>query len=624
MPISISEIRAKFPMYENVPDDQLVIGLHRKFYADVPFKDFNSQIVYDKKANATEGMSTLDKVRAGFGKAVVDTGRGIGQMVGAVSRDDVAESRKLDASLDATTAGRVGNFAGNLAMALPTVAVPGAATLRGAAAIGAAQGFIQPSTSATETLQNTGLGAAAGAGGVAAGRALSSAYQGLKAFMAPFTQSGREKIAGNTILRFADDPAKVLAAKGGRTATGALPTIAEETGDAGMARLQDAARSMDPQIAGRIDARLAENNAARVAKLEDLAGNEARRKAADAARKSATTAAYQKATQATYTADAELVDLLNRPAIKQAMQRANILAENQGRAPVFTAGKAATSGPQIVDESGNVLLDLGQKATAGKVSGQGLQDLKMALDEMLTDPASGFTGKAGATLKDLRKQIIGWMEKANPEFKAAREGYAAASKPLNQMDAARELLNRGASSTSDLAGTRRLMPGQLTRAVQDGGESVVQAGTGRDGLGGFSNVFDNNQNALIRAIVDEVDRAGAVARAGNGPGSATAQRMAAQNVLRQIVGPTGLPQSWAESAIANTVVGKPLNLLYGGIAEPKIQQALAEAVLDPAKARAAVQAAQAQGIKLPQNALTELLMQAARTTPSTLAVTGQR
>lgn len=603
MPVSISEIRAKFPMYDNVPDEQLVIGLHRKFYAHVPFKDFNSQIVYDKKADATEGMSTLDKVRAGFGKAVVDTGRGIGQMVGAVSRDDVAESRKLDASLDATTAGRVGNFAGNLAMALPTVAIPGAATLRGAAAIGAAQGLIQPSTSATETLENTGLGAAAGAGGVAAGRALSSAYQGLKAFMAPFTQSGREKIAGNTILRFADDPTKVMAAKGGRSATGALPTIAEETGDAGMARLQDAARAMDPQIAGRIDARLAENNAARVAKLEDLAGNEARRKAADAARKSATTAAYQKATQATYTADAELVDLLNRPAIKQAMQRANILAENQGRAPVFTAG---------------------QGGTQGTVSGQGLQDLKMALDEMLTDPASGFTGKAGATLKDLRKQIIGWMEKANPEFKAAREGYAAASKPLNQMDAARELLNRGASSTSDLAGTRRLMPGQLTRAVQDGGESVVQAGTGRDGLGGFSNVFDNNQNALIRAIVDEVDRAGAVARAGNGPGSATAQRMAAQNVLRQIVGPTGLPQSWAESAIANTVVGKPLNLLYGGIAEPKIQQALAEAVLDPAKARAAVQAAQAQGIKLPQNALTELLMQAARTTPSTLAVTGQR
>lgn len=603
MPISISEIRAKFPMYDNVPDDQLVIGLHRKFYSDVPFKDFNAQIVYDKKADATEGMSTLDKVRAGFGKAVVDTGRGIGQMVGAVSRDDVAESRKLDASLDATTAGRVGNFAGNLAMALPTVAVPGAATLRGAAAIGAAQGFIQPSTSTTETLQNTGLGAAAGAGGVAAGRALSSAYQGLKAFMAPFTQSGREKIAGNTILRFADDPARVLAARGGRTATGALPTIAEETGDAGMARLQDAARSMDPQIAGRIDARLAENNAARVAKLEDLAGTDGARTFTAEMRKGTTAPIYERAFSVPIEMEnlsasqrGEITKLMQMPAIQDAMKVAQENAQN--------FGMKATS-------DGNIM---------------GLHQAKLALDDKIAELMGGTANQKNkaAAVEAARDRLVKFMESMSPDYREARLTYAQLSKPLNQMDTARELLNRGASSTSDLAGTRRLMPGQLTRAVQDGGASIVQSGTGRKNLGGFSDVFDQNQNALIRAIVDEVDRAGAVARAGNGPGSATAQRMAAQNVLRQIVGPTGLPQSWAESALANTVVGKPLNLLYGGIAEPKIQQALAEAVLDPAMARAAVQAAQAQGIKLPQNALTELLMQAARTTPSTLAVTGQR
>lgn len=568
----------------------------------------------------TEGMSMFDKVAAGFGKAIVDTGRGLGQFVGAVSRDDVAESRKRDAALMNTGAGAAGNFGGNLALMLPTVAIPGAATLRGASAIGALQGLIQPSTSTGETVQNAALGGGAGAAGVAVGRALSGAAQGAKALADPFTQGGREKIAGRMIQRFADDPARVAAARGGPSVTGAVPTIAEETADAGMARLQDAVRSVDPQIAGRIDARLADNNAARVNVLERLAGNDATRAAAAQARKTATKPLYDKATAATYEADATLTDLLKRPAIKQAMARANELAANQGRKPIFTLGKEATDGPSILDESGNVLLNLGEKATNGKITGQGLQDLKMALDEMLTDPASGFTGKAGNTIKDLRGQIIDWMEKSNPDFKAARNGFASASKPLNQMDVGKFLLDKGSSNTSDLAGNVRLMPNKLTGMLKDE-QALIEQATGRKGVGNsLSDVMTPDQENLIRTLIGEVDRSGAVARAGNGPGSATAQRMAAQNVLARLIGPTGLPSSWAESALANTVIGKPLNLLYGNVAEPRIQQELAEAVLDPARARAALQAAEMQGFRIPQNAMTELLANAARNTPASLAV----
>jgi hypothetical protein len=137
-------------------------------------------------------------------------------------------------------------------------------------------------------------------------------------------------------------------------------------------------------------------------------------------------------------------------------------------------------------------------------------------------------------------------------------------------------------------------------------------------------VMEPDQVQLLRQIASEVDRTGAVARAGNGPGSATAQRMASQNILRQLVGPTGLPESWAESALANTLIGKPFNLLYGGVAEPRIQQALAEAVLDPVAARQALQAAQqATSPRLPQNAMTQLLLHSARVAPGS-AVAGQR
>ena len=52
-----------------------------------------------EKMDATEGMSTTEKFLAGIGKSMHDTAQGLGQFVGLSSRDDVSESRKLDADL---------------------------------------------------------------------------------------------------------------------------------------------------------------------------------------------------------------------------------------------------------------------------------------------------------------------------------------------------------------------------------------------------------------------------------------------------------------------------------------------------------------------------------------------
>jgi hypothetical protein len=116
-------------------------------------------------AQELQDMSPLEAGLAGAGKAVADVGRGAGQWLGLVSRDDVAESRRLDAPLMDTTAGKVGNFAGNAAMIAPTAMIPGASTIPGAALIGAATGALQPSVSGSETALNIALGGAGGAAG---------------------------------------------------------------------------------------------------------------------------------------------------------------------------------------------------------------------------------------------------------------------------------------------------------------------------------------------------------------------------------------------------------------------------------------------------------------------------
>ena len=553
-----------------------------------------------KLYDPTIGMSATDKFLAGAGKAFVDTGRGIGQMIGLVDRNDVDSSKALDAPLMNTTSGTVGNFTGNIAATLPTMAIPGAATLKGAALLGTLQGAAQPVGTDESRIGNMLMGGAAGAGGVAAGRAVAGVAQAGKALIEPFTQSGREKIAGRVIQRFADDPSKVATARGGQTITGATPTIAEETADAGMARLQDAVRSVDPQIAGRIDARLADNNAARVATLENMAGADGARDFHVAARSATADQLYDKARQLGFD-----------PAALTPEAQANIAAFQQ-RIP-----------QEVLDEAAKIAKIKGQ-SMGPEGSIDGLHWVKKGIDSLIKRE-SGPSGSADmkAAYIGLKDDLMQGIGQLSPAYAEANATYQAMSKPINQMDVAGALLKRGSSNTTDLTGNVRLLPNALTGALNNEGQ-LVQRATGMGGMNKLSQVLTPEQENLVRTLVGEVDRTGAVARAGNGPGSATAQRMASQNVLHQLIGPTGLPTSWAESALANTVVGKPLNLLYGGIAEPKIQQALAEAVLDPSKARVALQAAQDQGWKLPNNMLTQLMSTAARSTPSTLAVTQPR
>ena len=107
----------------------------------------------------TEGMSFFDKAAAGVGKSIYDTGRGIGQMLGMVSREEVDEAKRRDAALMNTGGGITGNIAGNLAQAL---FIPGGSTVKGAALIGGSMGAVQPVGTDESRLQNIAIGAGLG------------------------------------------------------------------------------------------------------------------------------------------------------------------------------------------------------------------------------------------------------------------------------------------------------------------------------------------------------------------------------------------------------------------------------------------------------------------------------
>ncbi len=601
--VKLSSIRQQFPMYGDLPDEQLLIGLRKKFYADIPMKDFVNRIDFDtqrEQFSPTSGMSGFEKFVAGYGKAGADLVRGTGQRLGLVSQDDIDEMKRLDAPLMESGAGSAGNVLGNVAAFLPTAFVPGANTVTGAAATGAIMGALAPTASDESVLGNIALGGAAGGGGVIAGRALNAAWQGGKALVAPFTQSGRTKIAGRTLSRFADDASSIQRAGRAPTLTGANPTLAERTGDAGLARLQDAIRSVDPQIENRIGRRLAENNAARVNTLRQLAGQDGERAFNEASRNAAAQDLYAKAFSVkpdpmafSAAQKGEITKLRQMPAVQEAMAEAQRIARNQGK---------------------NI------KNPAGSI--EGLHLMKLALDDKIASAKTGALGSNQAkAIETARDRLVTLIERLSPDYAEARATYAAMSRPINQMDIAQEVFNRATSNTSNLAGDPRMQANALMGMLKNEG-ALIERATGRKLGGSLADVLEPDQLARLRAVASETDRAAAVASAGAGPGSPTAQRLASQNILRQVIGPTGLPQSWAESALANTLVGKPLNLLYGGVADPLIQRQLADALLDPAIAQRALQSIAAPQVQ--RGPLEQLLMrsagQAARTLPPALAI----
>lgn len=132
----------------------------------------NDPAAAEVAAGVGAGMGVGERTLVGIGSAFADLGRGVGQLTGSVSEADVADARKREEGLG--TAGKVGKFLGNVATFLPTLAIPGANTLTGAALTGAGMGLLTPTAEGESRTMNTGLGAAGGAVGKVVGDKVAS------------------------------------------------------------------------------------------------------------------------------------------------------------------------------------------------------------------------------------------------------------------------------------------------------------------------------------------------------------------------------------------------------------------------------------------------------------------
>lgn len=537
----------------------------------------------------TASMSTTDKFLAGAGKAFVDLGRGVGQLGAGVAdvlsprrqsitslvtgqktpsrvdemRAEVADSRKRDAALMHTTPGFLGNLTGNVAALLPTALLPGANTITGAGVIGALSGLAQPSTSTGETATNTVLGGIAAPAAIGLARGAQALYQGAKGLIEPLTASGQERIAADVLRRSATDPAKAaqFASQARELVPGSQPTLAQVAQDPGLAQLERTVLN-NPEYAGSLQNRFANQRQARVEAIKDVAGRGDHYDDIAAGRALFAKEDYAKAMEqgidprAAQAFMPQIQSLMERPSIQAAQRDAIRLAKENGVA---------------LNES-----------TAGSL--QGLDWIKKALDNKISiasNPGSSIGKEDLRALLQTKADLMATMEQLSPAYKAANSNYAAMSQQVNSMDVARGLLDKLNKPGSEYMqkGSAKEMGDAYMRALSESKESVKKVTGMNLGIG---DVMAPRDVAALENVARDLGRKSFAENAGKATGSNTAQNLASQNMLRRMLGPTGLPETWAESSMLQGLLSPVQVASKMTGADKRIMDRIATSLLDPA------------------------------------------
>jgi hypothetical protein len=466
---------------------------------------------------------------AGVGKSLADTGRGVAQylvdatagrgtpvsgldaaagLVGMIPgvreaatrqsdkmRAEETQRRRLLPSFSENPAFTAGNVIGTLGQLVGPGAAARGTTLgsalmptsvRGNALQGALLGGIQPVTAESERAKNTGVGGFTGALGAGIPKAVGGTANAFRNQLSGL--STPERAAATQIRRFASDPAALMVPQPSMVPD-VTRTVAQETGDRGVAALERVARLQNPGLYADIDA---QNNAARVAVLDRMAGTDADLAAAELARDQAGAAARQDAMQAGPVDISQTIRALDEA-----------IAASEGRSAIE---------PALVGLRNRLVRE--QEAAPGLVT-QNYEDRINVLDNVRLDIGDMLSGKfAGDTNKALAgsRAIMGVRDALNeevgsqvPRFTDYLNAYRNMSGPINRMEFGRQLLGQtSAANPADTVGTPLLQAAPFGRAMRDL-DAIAARATGFTKAKAEDFLAPSDLSDL-RAIADDMDR----------------------------------------------------------------------------------------------------------------------
>jgi hypothetical protein len=324
--------------------------------------------------------------------------------------------------------------------------------------------------------------------------------------------------------------------------------------DPGIAQLQRGAAAASPDVASALSEARGRQIAGYRSTLDEMAGNDGKREFFDAAREGAAQQLYGKAygegLQMTSALEGTVAELMQRPSVQRAMEQAKVLAKEKGI--------------NIKDPGGSVA---------------GLHYTKKALDDMISEAKRAGRNAEVEALMDTQKKLVGFLSEASPAYGEAMSTFREMSRPINQMDVAQTLRDKAIPALSDLGdgSLARVNANSYANALRNADATAANA-TGMRGAK-MENVLDPDQLRAVQGIGEDMARYASAQELARVPGSPTAQYMGAQNVIRQFLGPLGLPQSAADSMVGRITSGA-LSLPFK-MTQSQTEQLLARALTDP-------------------------------------------
>ncbi len=364
----------------------------------------------------------------------------------------------------------------------------------------------------------------------------------------PFTEAGRQVIAGNVLRQISAEPdlAMVRAAGYEPQIPGYRPTTAQATRDVGLVAAETPIRALD--VTGKFAAQASQANQARVNILDRMARDKdtlasaiaKRDEVADPLRESA----FAKATVTPEQLQESVTSIVGK-------QINDILASSPGaRKPVKDA--MAFASERLKDGTDPARLYEVRK------------DLRDAAQGLLNKEGSAYNLAKGQ-LEQVIRSIDNVLETSAPGYKDYLSKYAASSRGIERLEAVQDFRKRVLSTTPDIGRVGDFLISQpaFTRAIRALEDDPK--------LGGLS----RTQFGVLQRVSRDLDD-GVLARAAKSPGSDTFKNMSTANVIGGIIG----KQIFGETSPFLNKVASPLNWLYNGT-DDAIREVLVDAMLDP-------------------------------------------
>lgn len=340
----------------------------------------------------------------------------------------------------------------------------------------------------------------------------------LRNLIDPLLPGGTERAVGRTLLKLAGEKrAGVISAlaEPAQIVPGSFPTAAEAAAKAGSAEFSGAQRMLEQRRPTPYSDIASQQETARQGAIQSFGKTPQQLEKAIENRAKEAATLYGEAKKQIVAVDNSLKELFQRPSMEVAAKRAAQLAKEDGKA--FMVSRETPEGLKqglIVSESGIPFIQEVIPAKNAKMSVENLHYMKMAMDDLISNPERfGIGATEARAIASTKSDFIKWMSSKSEKYAQARAAFSKASEPINVMQVGQQL-EKGL--TAPLGATER--PGPFATAMREAPRTMQKA-TGFPRFKNLEQAVGAENTAAAEAVLADLSRAAQqekLARAGTG------------------------------------------------------------------------------------------------------------